>query len=368
MESNLLEIKRFLKDYKKNIFIGSIIISILFTISLFFLDTLKAEVPKDGQDNFEPTAEEILDDAQPAYFQIFVEREDGTAYGNPYIINQYFNLDSVKEKAEKTTGIDIKSVEEEVYLNKLNEEIKVINVVRNEDSYLLTAYFNLGNERNNLTLAEYYYNVLFSNEFSILQDKKVYIFEEPQIVQKNEAELTLEKREEEKIEEYSGLTNILKQSKNLITGLIFGIVTMIGFALLKVIFGKTLDYAFGYEIEENDRFILSDDRLNNQDLVTQFLAMPLQGQKVILSEKNINPKIKHRLTQNNFLTFDKNQKEKVILKQMNSLSEITRDTIISELIILIIPETTTRKWYQEQIQFAEINELTVKIIQMNVNG
>ncbi len=366
MESNLLEIKRFLEDHKVFILTGSIIVSVLFALSLFFLDSLKEDVMKDSQEDFEPQTEEILNDAQPAYFQFYLEQEDGTPYGNSAIFNYYFNLASIKEEAQKATGIDIKSVEDEVYSNELYEEMTVINLLRNDSSYVFTASFNLGNERNNLIMAEYYYDLLFSNGFSLLQDKKTYIFEEPMIVKRTDLELTsAELRKEKSLEESSTLGEVITHARNGVIGLLIGVVAMIGLALLKELFGEKLNYSFAYDLEEEDKFILYDAKLKNENLISQFIAAPFGHHKVILSEQKLDGERLKLLAQNKEVSFANQENEKILLTEMESLAEINTVNNISEAIIVICPQVTTRKWYKLQKQFAKINQLPTKIIQMN---
>lgn len=365
MESNLIEIKRFLKDHKKFIAIGSIIISILFTAAMLFLDMNKEGVTQDSQEDFEFSQAEVMNEAQPAYFQFYLETQDGIAYGNSAIFNQYFNLKSTKEKAQQTTNVDIETVEEEIYLKELSKEISIINVTRNDSSYLFTASFNLGNERNNLKLAKYYFDLLVKDEMGILEDKNIYIFAEPVISKINQEELDSNQLTEG--ENKLNQNNLMNHVKNIIIGLILGIVLIIGLALMKVIYGKTLNYSFGYEVEEDNKFILSDDNLGNEDLVVQFVAVPFETGKVILSEQSLDLTIKERLTRNKILTFDKNQTDHVVLNEMTSLAGIDKNTTISELIIIISPGLTTREWYKKQMKFANINKLPTKIVQMNIN-
>lgn len=367
MEENWLEIKRFLNDYKRNIFIGSAIIAILFTVSIYLIGTLKGEDQLEEQEDYEVESEELLNDAQPAYFQIYIEYEDGTAYGNASIINQYFNLNSTKEKIKQDTRINIKSIEDEISFSDMSDKIKIIHVTRNDSSYLMTATFNLGNEQDNLIVAKYYFNLLYSEDFSILADKKMYIFQEPMLAEKKKVNMDLKKLEEQRKEgdEYSSVKEALIQFKNITIGFFLGIVIMIGLFLLKAIFGKTLDYSFAYDLEENDKFILYDKLLKNEDLVCQFIAVPFGKRKVIVSEQKTHTEKLELFTTNKQVTFNSEENKKIVLDEIESLTELDTIENVTEIIIVISPKRTSRKWYRTQKWFAEINGLSTKVIQIN---
>lgn len=367
MEANWLEIKRFLNDYKKSIIVGATVIAIIFTILIYVVGTFKEDAQAEEKEDFQVSTEEILNDAQPAYFQLYVEYEDGTAYGNPSIINQYFNLSSIKEKIKVDTGIDIESIEEEILLDEESDEIETINVTRNDSSYLLTATFNLGNERDNLTIAKYYYNLLYSDDFSILEGKKTYIFQEPMLAKKNKLELDAKKLEEKRkdSEEYPLVKKAIKHFKNGLVGFLLGVVLMIGIYLLKTLFGKTLDYSFAYDLDENDKFILYDKILKNEEIVSQFVAAPFGNHKLILSERKIDNKDLQLFTANKTITTKDRKNDFILLEETKSLTELNLSNHITEIIIVIYPNITTRKWYRTQKWLAEINGLPTKVIQMN---
>lgn len=366
MESNWLEIKRFLNDNKKTILIGSTVLALFFASAMYLVAALKEESVEETKQDFEVPAEEIFNDAQPAYFQIFIEYEDGTAFGNPSIINQYFNLNSVKEDVKKNTGIDIKAVEEEVSLSDLSDEIEVVNVVRNDSSYLLTAVFNLGDEQDNLAVAEYYYKLLYSDEFSILADKKSYVFSEPTLTMRSSLAQAIDNREiQERNSTNHLIMNVINVMKNMIIGFIFGVGIMVGIELLKAIYGKTLNYSFAYEVEEENNFILYDEKLENEDIVSQFVSVPYDSRKILVTEKRIDSKNEELLFGDQPVGLNTSTNKKERFMEINSLTEIDSSINMAEIIIVIYPNITTRKWYRVQKKLAAINNFPTKIVQIN---
>lgn len=369
MEGNWIEIKRFLNDYKKSIIIGSILFSLLFTLAMVYIDSREEEAVQ-NEDNFEPSPAEILNDAQPAFFQLYIEYEDGTPYTNYAIINQYFNLSTVKEEASEDAGVDIESVEEsiqeEIFLNNLDEEIKVINVSRN-DNHLYTMSFNTGNERANLAISEYYFDLIFNEESDFFSNKITYLFVEPSIAERKDEELEAAELEAaENLQPKEVLfSRILDYVINIIIGLVLGIVLMIGLGIVKAIFEKKLNYSFAYDVTEGVSFILYDPKLQNAKNVSQFVAAPFNKTKIVVSEQEINPEIHQLLTGKKEVSFDKELSPEVLLINKSSLSDVEVGTPLSEIIILVHSKLTTREWFKIQQEFATIYKVPTKIIQIN---
>jgi len=364
MEKNSLEIKRFLNDYKIFIIVGSIIFAISFAVFTGVIDSQQEEPAQEAQEDFNPSSEEILNDAQPAYFQLYIEYEDGRTFTNSSIINQYFNLSSVKEEVQQETGVDIESVEEEIYLNDLSDEIDIINVSKNGTNHLITASFNLGNEQENIMIAEYYYNdILFNEDSAFFEGKTPFVFVEPKISERTET--TDESSNDVSEETVSPESNIGSHIINTLVGFIVGIAIMIGLALLKVLFGKKLTYSFTYEIDENEKFILYDKNLQNEENLSQFVAIPFGRRKIVVSEQKMGETSKDLLSGNKDVGFNQKREPKIALTGKHSLADINATADISEILIIIHPSKTTRKWYNIQKQFTGIYGVPVKIIQIN---
>lgn len=367
MESNWIEIKRFLNDYKKDIIIGAVIFAFLFALGLFFLNSESEDVNQ-NEETFEPS--EILNDAQPAYFQLYIEYEDGKPYTNYSIVNQYFNLPTVKEEASEVTGVDIKTIEEnieeEIYVNGLDENIKVINVTRNDNNHLFTISFNSGNERNNLRISEYYFDMIFNNDSDFFSNKSTYLFVEPTIAKPSEDEEETEELAEENTQSnVSIISSVIDHAINLITGLVIGIVMMIGFVLLKELFGKKLNYSFAYDIAEDEYFILYDQNVQMKENISQFVAAPFRSKKIVVSENSMKKMEQDLLAGNRDIAFEQEVNPSTLLIEERTLADIEVGTKFSEIIILVHPTLTTRKWYKTQKEFANIYDIPTKIVQIN---
>src|SRR5699024_8402312 len=129
-------------------------------------------------------------DSRSAFFRFYIQRPDGTVFGNPDTIDQLFNLDSLYEKAFAETNIDIEEIK------KIAEEKEVLDfspvkIKVNGDSNIFVAIFETGDNEGNIALASFYYDYLFNNGFNILKDHKIYSLVEPELVE------DIEEKEEE---------------------------------------------------------------------------------------------------------------------------------------------------------------------------
>src|SRR5699024_4093028 len=129
---------------------------------------------------------------------------------------------------------------------------------------------------NNLILADYYYQLLMDGNLEFLDNKNFYTFIEPKM-------LVEEQESVEEVEEPKPITPSMIV-KNSLIGLVVGFVLFVGFALMKAIFGKPLNYAFAYNIKEDDKFLLFDSDRNHQELLNTFVSLPYNNNRVLLIE------------------------------------------------------------------------------------
>lgn len=365
MNNYWIEIKRFLEDNKINIIKFSILFAILFAGIMFLLKSDTEESKIETEEDVQISPEEFLNESQPAYFQMFIQEQDGRSFSNNSIISQYFKLTRVTEEVLNDTGIDLKEIEESL-LNELTESVELIQVTRNDHSNLITASFNLGNQRQNVILANYYYNMIIDGELEFLNDKIIHVFSAPQIAKL----IDTSESDDESIDANTDIGNQITQIalvtvRNLIIGFVLGIVIILGVYLLKNMYSKKLSYSFSYEVNENNEFLLYDKEIDNKEEVKQFVAMPLENNKLVVSEQELSSFSKKLLSDNHLTSFSINDEYKSTLLQLRSLSEVDLSIDFSEVVIIIQSRITTRKWYKNQIKYAEIYKVPIKVIQIN---
>src|SRR5690625_3359851 len=82
MNTTWIEIKKFIYNNIQKIIISSVILGTIFAALIFFLSGSTKDIP-----------DEVVEDEieySPAYFQYYVEREDGVSFTNTDIIKEYF--------------------------------------------------------------------------------------------------------------------------------------------------------------------------------------------------------------------------------------------------------------------------------------
>lgn len=370
MQSNKLEIIRFLKDNKLFILVGSIIFAIVFALALTFFLTEEASTELPAEDtNVEDSEELILleefSETNPAYFQVFIEMENGESFTNASLMNYYFNLENTKSMAYEETGIDLNRVEEAIKEAELSDELSTIRVNRNEDNSIITVTLSTLNEEDNQELAEYFYDLIMNDGIDFLNDKTVYSLQEPVLFEQDESldedgEMVSEVND---TQEASTSSLLVKLAQNLLVGLVIGAVIATGLMFIKALFGKKLNYVFSYEVGKDDKHFVYDKTLSNKDNLLQFVSAPYGSKKIILSEGLLNAADKNKFQKGNELSF--NEESKIQLIESESLVNIPVDIDFSEIIIVIKPYSTSRNWYKTQKELKELFEVPTKIIQLN---
>lgn len=350
MHVTFRELKRFLTDNLKFILIGTLILAVIMSASFTYLDTSKS-TPSENEDENE---DDIVLEASSAYFKFYSEYDEGDQFTNVGLIREFLNLDAVKEAAEKETGINIQEIETHFNekFSEFDDEFTVLKISRNSNNNVFTVTINTGNEEDNLILANHYYQLLMKGDLEFLDNKNFYTFIEPKM-------LVEEHEEVEEVEESKPITPSMVV-KNSLIGLVVGFILFVGIALLKAIFGKNLNYAFAYNIKENDKFLLFDSKRNHQGLLNTFVNLPYNKNRVLLIENydhntDMKPAVKELLK-----NIDTNHTKVIPL-----LNNLPNNFPISEITVIIEPYKTTRKWYNNQLEIADLYSTATKIVQVN---
>lgn len=332
MNETWIEIKRFFMDYRKFILIGSIIISIIFA----GFNYLAENVLVPDEEEMEIDREE---NPSSAYFQFYIETENATIFANGAIVNQFFNLRETYNNINQEIGIDL------IELISEGEQDVVISVTRDGNSGLFTTEINVGNESDNYEIANFYYNQIFNDEIHFLEDKSIYSFVEPRLRETDEDDIIIGENTQ------SVLPSMVQ---NLVVGFIVGGVAFLGLALLKELFGKKLSYSFAYESDRSNSFTLIDADLKNLSLLKMLTRRNEIEPKLCVIEDDGDAVSHDYLDQNSSITND-------LLNSLNSDSPINE----LDVVLIVIPGKTTRKWFKRQLKIMELKELQYKIVQIN---
>lgn len=345
MKALWIEVKRFIKDKTMLVIIGSLIIAALYTVGMVVFDR---GAPDLEEDELGIEVAEGNDDA--AYFYFFVENQDGTVFTNTSILETYFRFDTTLQEVSEQTNVPLYDIVEESRENAENAlegEEEILLLERNDYSMMFGLFVNTGSKNDNLTVATYYRDMIEGDGVPFLANKDVYVLVEPQIVED-------EMFDDTNIETTTNLS-VRSLVISSIVGLILGIVIMLGVAVVASLFSKKLNYSFTYTWNEEDQFLLSDSRLENEDEVSQLIQLPLQKGKVLLLESGVENKLKETVT----------TMKPDFIEQKHSLADIDLNETITEVIIVIDSKSTSRAWYRKQRRLLEAYEVPVKVIQTN---
>lgn len=346
-----IEIQRFLKDNIKII----AIFGIIFALVLGGLGAFMTGSSNNAPEGMEALEEEAIEAA--VAFDFYIEDAEGNMYTNEGIIEEYFRSPNVLEKLNSDAGIDLKQIELENYEKnqqllsnflpaELMEQSQIISVTQSNSTGLLTFVASSDDKSLNEKLVTYYYGNLSSIPF--VDEDNLYVFDGPYNVKDKQ----IDEEEEE-----TGIS-IKALIKYAVIGIILGIVLGIGLALINALFGKKLNYAFGYAIDDSLDFMIYDEKLNNSDEIANFVNFPYFKNKVILSEngKGLNVSdIQEKISENDF---------KVIPNIADdSVKNLTTES--TEVIMVVLPNETSRKWFNTQIKLMKLDNLSLKIIQVN---
>lgn len=366
MKELTIEVVKFFKNNYLKIILGTLLISVPY---IWFNSTTGGSEVNNTQNESETASmvnegeSEVLEtDANPASFKFFAEHEDGYPFTNNLLLFNYFITPDVMSEAEAATQTNIIDI-----MMKTNNEIffspsdstltgdrtksKVFGLSKSPDTHINELYVNVGNEEDNLALVNYFYEMVMNNEVPILDNKIIYLFQEPRI-------LDIEVREP--IEEIEVAT-AEPFGTTVVVGVTLGLVLTIGLLVTISFFSKKLYYLFTYSIRENDSYILMDKKFDFKNDIEFLLASPAQSKNVIITE-DIN-KIRNNELNEKVTELIKNNK----LFKVNNIFEINELENIGRLVYIVEEGITDRSWYNKQRRYDEIYEYPTVIIQINKN-
>src|SRR5699024_9704084 len=159
-----------------------IIISSLFSILIYTQKNRKNSTSEEVNES----SEVFNDDSSLGYFQFYIEYPDGDQFTNVGLLNQLFNSELMYENVLARTSINIDELKDDALDFGADDDFQPINVSIDSSSNVFTASFDTGSNRDNIKLANFYYEYLLGDNFNVLQNNNIYEMNAPQIfVQKN---------------------------------------------------------------------------------------------------------------------------------------------------------------------------------------
>lgn len=347
------EFLKFFRDKFKKILLVTLILTVIFLFLFRSLSSTRTpgEIESDEQIN-ESTP--LVSQVMPAHFQFFIEYEDDDTYTNNLLIEQYLLTEEVLREASQEIEIDlieiIKNSNNEIEVNYKETGLsKVIGVVRNDSNHLMELSVDVGDEKNNLKIAQYYYEYILNDNIPFLTDKEIYIFKEPTIRDIDSLDSAI-------LSEEISVNNEESIIKDLIISGVMGLLFTVLFFFVKTFFSEKLVYAFSYLLEDKDVFLLIDE--DNLDELSMILSTPESSNIIIIREN----KRRSSLELDNIYTkiFYENS-----VQEVENIIEIKEDSNIERLIYLIEEGETSRDWYNKQRRLDGLTNIPTYVVQLN---
>lgn len=341
-----IEILKFFKNNIYKIILGTVAITSLFLVNSYLNESSKVDETQDES--------EISTEARTANFYFYVEYADNSAFTNYLLIEEYLLTESLMEEASKEIGIDINALitntENSIKLtNGPVKTSKVIGTMRNSDMNLLELYVNVGDEGQNLKLTNFYYDLLINKNIPFLEDKGVYIFEEPNFIE-------LEESTESFSFERNDSGNILR---TIVIGIIVGSIISTAILLLLTLISQKLNYSFSYFINRDDIFYLIDNKIPFNEELKFLLQFNSNSNTIIVCQdtdkllENSSGKMINKMISNSKV------------KVRNNIYEVEDFNHIDRIIFIIQEDVTTRKWYDRQRNIEKILKIPTVVLQIN---
>lgn len=362
MKYLFLEILKFIKNNFWKIFLMTMAFTVLYVGREYLVikssDEKIESIHTEGIENTGEESDIKIQDVAPASFQFYIENaEDNRVFSNNVLIEEYLTLPYVLEEVAESTNTSIDSLVKETN-NEIapstptSDRIKVIHVNRDTNSNLQAIYVNVGNEQANMRIIRYFQKIVQDGSIPFLEDKDVYIFKRPYIVD------FADEDEDELTQQAETLSN-WNPIKSIIVGIIIGGVLSIGLLVFFNMFSKTLRYFFFYTILDDDYFILVDNQLDNEDEISSILLHPKGKNTIILKEDN--------LEQNNqkFENFLNSLIKNNNIVQYNHFSNIDMPNELDQIVYIVKEGITKREWYNKQRKMEKQYNIPTIVIQIN---
>lgn len=309
----------------------------------------------------------IETNANPASFSFFAEHVDGYPFSNNAILASYIKTPNILRDVEQETGTQIidviQNTDNTIYFKSEDAtqmtEMRVLGVSKTPNEHLNELYVNIGNEEDNLKIVNYFYEAIINNEIPLLDDKNVYIFQEPQILEIEANEL--EANEKLEISEDTAVKTADPFGTTIIVGGALGLIVILIILIVAAFFSKKLYYLFTYSIRENDSFLLVDNNLEYGEELDFLLNSPTDSENIVITEVEdsiSNDAINSKL---NRLVSSKN------ITKVNNIFEIKDFTNVGRLIYIIEEGQTKRSWYNKQRRYDDFYNLPTVLVQINKN-
>lgn len=332
------ELKRFFIESKK------IILICMLASILIFAGISAVSVFRDSSDDKDNLS--IENTEEMAEFTFYIEKSDQTQFNNNPLLEDIIFTNENLKIAENETGVEITDVllkQEEVEFIPTPEDRGVLGIYRDLSNETMVFQVKVGNKAEQLAIANHFFEKIVNNEIPFLEDKTIYIVERPETTEILNDSSALTESTDKTV---SPLLLVIMSIAALLLGFILGVII----SVLYHIFERKINFAFNYNIEEEDILLIERNDIEN---VKYDIMNPKVGTKVIVSDFIWKDETTKQLTDDS---------TEIIIT--SNLIEINPQLPISEIVFLVVEKQTTKEWYYSQREYLKNFKSSVKVIQI----
>lgn len=337
----IAEMKRFIRSYLTKIIMGALLVSLVVMTGRYYTST--------SPQSFDEKAYRYLENVyaqQPAIFKFVVTNEDGTMFGNSFLIDDYLSQMNVVQQIESQTGISFSEwleSEKALELTKTSQFRGGLAGIRDTSSDVITLRVLVGQSaEENLTIAKAYANFLKDGKVPFLQNKTLLFLGDIETI-------------EEKVDVNNATVGAVPESLNIysqisarsfiiygIIGVIVGAIVTTFILIAKRLGQSNIDYAFEYVWELEDTHIMSVSMSDEETM--QLWQVPHHVKRVVVSEELSNS----WQTQEN-------------VHYVTDIAQLFQAEM-DEIVLIIQAKQTTKQWYAQQSKLARLYKVPIKLI------
>lgn len=337
------EIKRFLKENIKLILLLSIIGAGLFLGFRYVL--LGTDTPEEVASSLESKTSDIS--TRYAQFMIYVEKNDDVPFLNNALVEKLLFTPDHIANVEQQVGIEVQPLLEMQELQEFPATPTnrgVIGFERDPVTDSLKFVTLIGSEEERLQTAQYFFNLIQSEEIEFLSDKRLTIVEEPHLHEYTPDELRKAEQASSALlaEGNSQMMLVIEVLLSIIVGLIVGVVLTVFYH----IYTSKINYGFNYYVSDKDLFIIARDSVKE---FVYAVIEPNAGKKLVVTQIEMPEGISKELNNS-------------ILQTHDTLTIAPEEEFL-EVVLVVIEGKTDKEWYTKQLNYARRLNSNIKVIQ-----
>ncbi|WP_027108692.1 hypothetical protein [Lacticigenium naphthae] len=358
----------FLKQSKKTIIITSFAFVIIFSGLYYFFNILDSQgdeesigktvaneeiISKEEADQYLDTEYEVLTqnqqselinylDQEAYIFRYFIELKDGEPYREFGTVKEILTLPETIQQIQNNLNVKFKP-----------DASRAIRMSFDQKNNVHTFLVGIGNEADNLNIAEEYYSLLENAEGTFFENKNVYLIDSTPI--KND--LQEEAIDPSELQDPTSASNLVVVFILIVfAGLIVGLVT----SLIKTFFSKNISSLYNYQLANTEKLVkMSHYSTRKTDSIINVISLITNNTKekiAFLVQDDSKKNLQDERWLNNYAN-----------TSYMSVLDIPKEENFDKFIIITELNQTKKSWYTDQLKLIRNLSKDILVIEMNQN-